>query len=93
VVTLSLPSTHEPTAPTTNAASRPALPERQLKILFLLLELGPSGPSRIGRELAISASTSYRDLVALESLGLVGSTTEGRRSITKEGLQYLDGVL
>lgn len=93
VVTLSLPTVGEDPAPAVRTAIRPTLPERQIKILFLLLELGSSGPSRIGKELSISASTSYRDLVALETLGLVLSAADGKRSITKEGLHYLDGVL
>lgn len=92
VVTLKLDRTPSP-PPETVVPPAPTLPERQLKILFLLLELGPSGPSRIAKELSISASTAYRDLVALEALSLVAPSQDGKRSITREGLQYLDGVL
>ncbi|NLG67443.1 MAG: ATP-binding protein [Actinobacteria bacterium] len=93
VVTLKLPPTPAVQPPAPSPRPLADLSERQLKMLSLLLELGPVGPSRIGRELSISASTSYRDLVALEALGMVASGAGGRRSITKDGLHYLDRVL
>lgn len=93
VVTLSMPATAsgpEPPAPPPPVAS---LSTRQLKILFLLVELGATGPSRLAKELSISASTAYRDLRMLETLGLVSADAEGRRLITNEGLHHVDGVV
>lgn len=93
VVTLTLPAAQPETPERSGRVARPALSDRQLKILFLLLELGACGPSRVARELSFSASTAYRELVALESLALVECDAQGRRSLTKEGIHYLDGVL
>lgn len=95
VVTLSLPGSRpaETAAQPTTPRLKAALSERQLKILFLVLELGGCGPSLLAKELSISPSTAYRDLVALEAMSLVAADAEGRRSITDEGLRHLDGVL
>ena len=93
VVTLSLPTSAPPPVIPSPPLSEAPLSERQLKILFLLVELGATGPSRLAKELSISASTAYRDLVVLEGFRLVRADTEGRRTITQEGLRHLDGVL
>lgn len=93
VVTLSLPAGAPPAAPPSPASNKAPLSDRQLKILFLLVELGATGPSRLAKELSISPSTAYRDLVILEDLTLVKADAEGRRVITEEGLRHLDGVL
>lgn len=69
------------------------LPERQLKILLLTVELAPVGPTRIAQELGVSTSTAYRDLVSLEQAGFVVCRPSGHRSATDEGLAYLDAVL
>ena len=69
------------------------LPERQLKTLFLTVELAPVGPTRIAQELGVSTSTAYRDLVSLEEFGFVTSRPTGLRSVTDAGLAYLDAVL
>lgn len=69
------------------------LPERQLKALLLTVELSPVGPTRIARELGVSTSTAYRDLVSLEDAGLVTSRATGHRSVTDAGLAYLDALL
>jgi len=68
------------------------LSERQLKTLLLTIELAPVGPTRVARELGVSTSTSYRDLVSLQGAGLVVSEPTGDRSITDAGLAYARGV-
>lgn len=93
VVTLKLPPKPPAVAAGPATGEKLSLSERQLKILFLLLELGPCGPSRVANELSFSPSTAYRELVALESYGLVQADSSGRRSLTKEGTRFLDGVL
>jgi hypothetical protein len=83
--------------PETSLASAPApaynLPERQLKILLLTVELAPVGPTRIAQELGVSTSTAYRDLVSLEQAGFVVCRPSGHRSATDAGLAYLNAVL
>jgi anti-sigma regulatory factor (Ser/Thr protein kinase) len=69
------------------------LRERQLKTLLLTVELAPVGPTRIARELGVSTSTAYRDLVLLEDAGFLTSEATGHRSVTEAGLAYLDTVL
>jgi hypothetical protein len=69
------------------------LPERQLKILLLTVELAPVGPTRIAQELGVSTSTAYRELVSLEQAGFVVCRPSGQRSATDAGLAYLDAVL
>ena len=84
-------------APETSLAPAPApaynLPERQLKILLLTVELAPVGPTRIAQELGVSTSTAYRDLVSLEEAGFVVCRPSGHRSATDSGLAYLNAVL
>jgi anti-sigma regulatory factor (Ser/Thr protein kinase) len=69
------------------------LPERQLKTLLLTVELAPVGPTRVAQELGVSTSTAYRDLVSLEGAGFVASGQSGHRSVTDDGLAYLNSVL
>ncbi len=63
---------------------------RQTKMLFLILELEQSGPSKIAKELGFSLSTSYRDLVYLEKKKLLTSASPGKRKLTPKGIKYLD---
>ncbi len=69
------------------------LAERQLKVLLLTVELAPVGPTRIARELGVSTSTAYRDLIGLEEAGLVVSLGTGHRSVTEVGLAHLNTLL
>jgi hypothetical protein len=85
------PVADTPLAPATVPAYN--LLERQLKTLLLTVELAPVGPTRIAQELGVSTSTAYRDLVLLEDAGFVTSRATGHRSVTEEGLAYLDTVL
>jgi len=84
--------------PEENVLAQPAVPnynlsERQLKALLLTMELSPVGPTRVARELGVSTSTAYRDLVSLEEAGFVSSLATGHRSVTEEGLAYLGALL
>jgi DNA-binding transcriptional ArsR family regulator len=69
------------------------LTERQLRSLLLIVELGPVGPTPLARELGVSASTAYRDLVSLEEAGLIAVEGRGSRTVSDEGLAYLKTVL
>lgn len=69
------------------------LSERQLRALLLIVELGPVGPTKIARELAVSTSTAFRDLVALRDSHFVEADRQGHRSATEEGLRFLQTVL
>ena len=69
------------------------LPERLLKTLLLTVELAPVGPTRVARELGVSTSTAYRDLVSFEEAGYVESADSGHRSVTDQGLAYLTSVI
>jgi hypothetical protein len=92
VVTARVPLAPEsPLTPTPAPAYN--LPERQLKVLLLTVELAPVGPTRIAQELGVSTSTAYRDLVSLEEAGFVVCRPSGHRSATEEGLAYLNAVL
>lgn len=80
------------------ALASPALPaynlsERQLKALLLAVELAPVGPTRLAQELGVSTSTAYRDLVSLETAGFVTTLPTGHRSVTEDGLAYLNALL
>lgn len=94
VVTLSLeplPSAPEPEA----VAEEPVVPDaaltdRQKRVLFLVAELGALGPSKIAEELGTSLSSAHRDLVVLEGLGLVETTSRGQRALGDFGVDYLE---
>ncbi len=85
------PPVESPLAPAPTPAYN--LPERQLKVLLLTVELAPVGPTRIAEELGVSTSTAYRDLVSLEQAGFVVCRPNGHRSATDAGLAYLETVL
>ncbi len=61
---------------------------RQKKVLMLLAEAGPQGPSSVAKELRLSAATAYRDLELLEKLDLI-RTREGKREIAPRGQQFI----
>ena len=83
--------------------SRPTVPEkrlrptlevspRQKKVLLLIAELGAAGPTLIAKELDISHSTAYRELQALQTLRLVAGKGRGVRTLSEEGIAFLDEV-
>ncbi|MGE5588837.1 MAG: ATP-binding protein [Clostridia bacterium] len=66
------------------------LSERQRKVFRVLAEKGEAGPSTIVKELDMSLSTAYRDLVSLEEYGLVEPADgSGKRRLTSRGMTYL----
>lgn len=69
------------------------LSSRQKKVFLLIAELGEIGPSTVTKELDISLSTAYRDLVTLEELSLVTSVEGGKRKVTKRGIDFLAYIL
>lgn len=81
-----------PAAAPALAPSPPRITPRQRKVLLLINELGSAGPSSIAKELAMSPSTAYRELYALETLQLVATRGPGKRTLTEEGIAYLDTV-
>lgn len=96
VITLSLesqpvkPEPAQEPAVETQAAPEPLLTDRQKRVLFLVTELGALGPSKIADELGISLSSAHRDLVALEGLGLIETTSHGKRALSSRGVDYLE---
>lgn len=66
-----------------------SLSSRQKKVFMLIAEVGDLGPSTVTKELDISLSTAYRDLVVLEEHGLVQATDGGKRKLTDLGIEYL----
>ncbi len=68
----------------------PVLTDKQKNVLFLVTELGPLGPSKIAEELGTSLSSAYRALTALEEYGLVKASAQGKRSLTKRGVECLE---
>ncbi|NLU42097.1 MAG: hypothetical protein GXX08_07825 [Firmicutes bacterium] len=74
---------------TTRDIVRSSLSERQRRLLILAAELGEIGPSIASKELDMSLSTVYRDLVALEELHLLQSTDSGKRRLTDQGIEFL----
>jgi hypothetical protein len=63
---------------------------RQIKILYLTLELEESGPSVISKELGLSLSTSFRELSYLEKEGLLKTFSSGKKRLSKKGFKYLE---
>lgn len=93
VVTLTLARPAAPAGPAAGRRPGPAeLTSRQKKILLLIGELGAAGPTSIAKELDISHSTAYRELVALESLGFVQHRGSGKRTLTEDGIAQLGAI-
>lgn len=69
------------------------LNKRQKQVLFLIMEFGTVGPSKIASELGVSLSTAYRDLIYLEDKSLITSDEQGKRVLTSMGIEYLDEIL
>ena len=63
---------------------------RQIKIMYIILELEEAGPSTISKELGFSLSTSFRELAFLEKEGLLKTFTSGKKRISKKGFKYLE---
>jgi hypothetical protein len=63
---------------------------RQIKILYLVLELEEVGPSIVSKELGFSLSTSFRELSFLEKKGLLKVYSSGKKRLSKKGTKYLE---
>ena len=61
-------------------------------VMALLLEMGPSLPERLAAELSWTVGRSGRELVVLESRGLVSRDDEGRRTLTPNGSRLLSSL-
>ncbi len=83
-----LPSSSQPSEMSDEALDA-MLSSRQKKVFLLIAEMGEIGPSVVTKELDISLSTAYRDLVTLEELNLVASLDGGKRKLTKRGIDFL----
>lgn len=97
VVTLSLNKPEVPvetTVPEAPVIQEPAaaleLTDRQRQIIYLIMELGDAGPSKIAPELGVSLSSAYRDLNHLEKTGLIRTTKNGRRTLSDKGVDYVE---
>ena len=94
VITLSLSQKTVSAKPNDDLVrSRPRLSKRQKKALFIVVEVGSIGPSRVATELSAGLSTAYRDLRILEEAGLVKCDKNGKRSITNHGINSLDSIM
>lgn len=71
----------------------PRLSDRQKQVLSIVMELGYAGPSAVARELSVGLSTAYRDLASLEEAGLIVADESGKRSLTEQGVSFLDDIL
>lgn len=71
----------------------PSLSKRQKKVVFIILEIGRVGPARLATELSVGLSTAYRDLQALEALGLIACDKRGQRGLTEHGIDSLDAIM
>lgn len=92
VVTICMPSEKTEGHPGAPPADQlPLLSYRHKQLLSLILELTAAGPSTIARTLGISLSTVYRDLLYLESHGLLTSDNQGKRSLTPRAMDALSG--
>ena len=82
------PSSSQPSEMSDEALDA-TLSSRQKKVFLLIAEMSEIGPSVVTKELDISLSTAYRDLVTLEELNLVTSLDGGKRKLTKRGIDFL----
>lgn len=92
VVTLSLRGDSTGPLPEPEPPRRLEVSPRQKKVLLLIAELGAAGPTTVAKELDISHSTAYRELLALQALGLLSGKGRGKRTLTEEGVARLDDV-
>ena len=71
-------------------AESAALSRRQLLILRFLARAGPAGPSQVARQLSLSLTTAFRELTALEAMGLAATESAGKRRLTAAGEALLN---
>ncbi|HEB12166.1 MAG TPA: hypothetical protein ENI11_00630 [Actinobacteria bacterium] len=93
VATLAMPKKSTKKRRVETDTPRLRLSKRQKKVLFIVVELGAVGPSRIADELSAGLSTAYRDLRLLESAGLIKCDKNGKRTLTDHGINSLDTII
>jgi DNA-binding CsgD family transcriptional regulator len=93
VLTINLPRQTDRVPPPAAQSPSVRLSNRQKRILVLLMELGSAGPTQVARELGIAPATAFRDLGLLEKAGLVHSSSDGKRTLTEEGVTLLDSII
>ncbi len=93
VATLAMPKKSSKKRLVETDTKRPRLSKRQKKVLFVVVELGAVGPSRIADELSAGLSTAYRDLRVLEGAGLIKCDKNGKRTLTDHGINSLDAII
>lgn len=67
----------------------PKLTERQRRVFLLITEEGEVGPSTAAKKLDLSLTTAFRELSALEELGLVKTIEGGKRCLTSLGMNMV----
>lgn len=92
VFTIKMPA-HAPGRQPAPAPPEAKVTTRQTKVLVLLMELESAGPAALARELGIARTTAYRELVALQEMGLIHSLGDGKRALREEGLRLLESIL
>ena len=92
-LTVSGESSEPKQSPVSDEPDPPRLSKRQKKVVFIILEVGEVGPARLATELSVGLSTAYRDLQALESMGLIKCDKRGKRCLTEMGVDSLDAIM
>jgi hypothetical protein len=93
VLTINLPRQAERVPVPTRPDPSVKLTTRQKRILVLLMELGAAGPTSLAHELGIAPATAFRELGLLQKAGLVHSSSDGKRTLTEEGVSLLDAII
>ena len=93
VLTINLPRQAERAATPAQPGPSIKLTTRQKRMLVLLMELGAAGPTSLARELGIAPATAFRELGLLQKAGLVHSSSDGKRTLTEEGVSLLDAII
>lgn len=100
VVTLEQPARaaragrHPETASTASPRrTMPSLTGRQRRVLLLLADSGELGPSSLSQRLSCSLTTAFRELVALETMGLVVPDGAGKRQLTQGGVSLVEELV
>lgn len=80
-------------SPGAPAPPPPPLTARQQRLLLLIADMGDIGPSSASQRLGLSLTTAFRELVVLESLGLVAPNGAGKRRLTPKGLAVVERLV
>ncbi|MGE5509426.1 MAG: ATP-binding protein [Chitinophagales bacterium] len=83
---------HGRTGPGQGASSASSLTTRQARLFQLFAKLSEVGPSVAASEAGLSLASAYRELVALEQLGLLEPAPGGKRRLTAQGMALLEAT-